>query len=313
VDVEHAGEQRHDFERMEITITNLRQQLEISRNREKRMSTALDLSGYRVTMETPDSDVENLQTLSSFFYSYFDRVSWLVGLMIFQSFSSVILQSNEELLQSHPVFVNFLTVLVGAGGNAGSQATVRVIRGIAIGSLNKETTSKFIWSEVKMGICLCLTVGAVGALRCLLSGHVDLLEVLAVGTSLVVIVFVAILSGVALPLLFQAIGLDPAHSSTAINVVMDIGGVMIIVMVASIMLETSAGRSVADLISNSGFKVEDVRSGFANSSSYANDIVAGIVAKLQESGKDVPVPEMIQSLISRLQESGVQLAPNITQ
>jgi cation transporter-like permease len=275
------------------------------------MSTALDLSGYRVTMEGPDSDVENLQTLSSFFYSYFDRMSWLVGLMIFQSFSSVILASNEELLQSHPVFVNFLTVLVGAGGNAGSQATVRVIRGIAIGSLNKETTAKFIWSEVKMALCLCLTVGAVGALRCLLSGHVELLEVVAVGTSLVSIVFVAILAGVALPLLFQAIGLDPAHSSTAINVVMDIGGVMIIVLVASIMLETSAGRSVADLISSSGFNAEDMRNGLANSSSYANELVAGLVAKLQESGKDVAVPEILQTLATKLQEASLLNATSV--
>jgi len=55
----------------------------------------------------------------------FDRGGWLVGLLVLQSMSSFILKRNEELLQSHVVIVQFLTMLVGAGGNAGNQASVR--------------------------------------------------------------------------------------------------------------------------------------------------------------------------------------------
>jgi hypothetical protein len=54
-----------------------------------------------------------------------DRAGWLVGLLILQSCSSFILKNYEELLQSHLVLVQFLTMLVGAGGNAGNQASVR--------------------------------------------------------------------------------------------------------------------------------------------------------------------------------------------
>ena len=54
-----------------------------------------------------------------------DRAGWLVGLLVLQSMSSFILARNEELLQEHLVIIRFLTMLVGAGGNAGNQASVR--------------------------------------------------------------------------------------------------------------------------------------------------------------------------------------------
>ena len=51
-----------------------------------------------------------------------------------QSFSGIILSRNEGLLADHPVIVFFLTMLVGAGGNAGNQASVR-------GTLKKDTAA----------------------------------------------------------------------------------------------------------------------------------------------------------------------------
>jgi len=60
-----------------------------------------------------------------FFKSLADRAGWLVGLLVLQSMSSFIIAQNEELLQNHTVIVQFLTMLVGAGGNAGNQASVR--------------------------------------------------------------------------------------------------------------------------------------------------------------------------------------------
>jgi len=61
----------------------------------------------------------------SFMDALRDRAYWLVGLLALQSCSGLILSRNEELLQSHPVIIFFLTMLVGAGGNAGNQASVR--------------------------------------------------------------------------------------------------------------------------------------------------------------------------------------------
>jgi len=75
-------------------------------------------------MNEDDECVVNIED-ESFVKSIADRAGWLVGLLILQSCSSFILSSNQGLLQSHIVLVQFLTMLVGAGGNAGNQASVR--------------------------------------------------------------------------------------------------------------------------------------------------------------------------------------------
>jgi len=61
----------------------------------------------------------------SFLDAVKDRGSWLVGLLVLQSCSGFILSHNEDLLAHHPTIIYFLTMLVGAGGNAGNQASVR--------------------------------------------------------------------------------------------------------------------------------------------------------------------------------------------
>ena len=61
----------------------------------------------------------------SFIDALKDRATWLVGLLAVQSCSGFILSRNEALLENHPVIIYFLTMLVGAGGNAGNQASVR--------------------------------------------------------------------------------------------------------------------------------------------------------------------------------------------
>jgi cation transporter-like permease len=151
------------------------------------------------------------------------RAKWLVGLLFFQSCSGFILSRNEILLQDHPVIIYFLTMLVGAGGNAGNQASVRVIRGLALGTLNPETQSQFLSRELRMAFALSLILSLAGFLRATLF-HTPLPETMAITLALSMIVFSSICLGAVLPLLLQKVGIDPAHSSTSIQVMMDILG-----------------------------------------------------------------------------------------
>ena len=108
-----------------------------------------------------DSKVQEYnQGAYAFFRSAVGRGGWLSGLLIFQSFSSVILLRHVELIQSHPNIVYFLLMLVGAGGNAGNQAAVRAIRGIALKTLHSGTVKPFLWHELKMGLVLSVMLGA---------------------------------------------------------------------------------------------------------------------------------------------------------
>lgn len=72
-----------------------------------------------------DGDTCPTEPTLSFVDAMQDRAHWLVGLLVLQSCSGFILSHNEALLERHPVIIYFLTMLVGAGGNAGNQASVR--------------------------------------------------------------------------------------------------------------------------------------------------------------------------------------------
>ena len=164
-----------------------------------------------------------------------DRAAWLVGLLVLQSMSSFIISRNEKLLQNHLVIVRFLTMLVGAGGNAGNQASVGVIRGLATGSVNDRNVKKTVMRELKMGLGLSAVLGVAGAVRAAVF-MTPFTETLAITTCLVTIVFISVLLGTVLPLAMKYCRIDPAHSSTTIQVIMDILGVTITVRKYSVFL-----------------------------------------------------------------------------
>lgn len=171
----------------------------------------------------------------TFWQSLTDRAGWLIGLLVFQSLSSFILARNELLLQKHTVIVQFLTMLVGAGGNAGNQASVGVVRGIAVGMVNRSNVRRVLGREFTMGVALSLILGLAGFVRAK-AFAVPWTETIAITTSLFLIVIISVIVGASLPVGMEAVGIDPAHSSTTIQVVMDITGVVITVQVCSLML-----------------------------------------------------------------------------
>lgn len=166
-----------------------------------------------------------------------DRAGWLVGLLVFQSLSSFILARHESLLKRHTVIVQFLTMLVGAGGNAGNQASVGVVRGLAVGSIDRTNVRQFLGRELAMGAALSVLLGVAGFVRAT-AFSVPPPEAAAITASLVLIVVISVAAGAALPLAMDLVGIDPAHSSTTIQVVMDITGVFITVGVSSLVLDS---------------------------------------------------------------------------
>jgi len=208
-------------------------------------SSSITLSGEEISQDgiwcdELEDDQCPVEPAISFKEALCDRASWLVGLLVMQSFSGIILSKNEELLADHPVIIFFLCMLVGAGGNAGNQASVRVIRGLALGTLNEKTRNQFLKREVKMAAFLSVILGVAGFLRAILF-KTGLPEAIAVTSALTLIVFSSICIGAVLPLILEFIDVDPAHSSTSIQVVMDILGVIVAVTVSRAILDGPLG------------------------------------------------------------------------
>ncbi|KAL7568516.1 hypothetical protein ACA910_002635 [Epithemia clementina (nom. ined.)] len=184
-----------------------------------------------------------LEPRVSFWQALRERAIWLIGLLLLQSFSGIILSRNEALIANHPVIVYFLTMLVGAGGNAGNQASVRVIRGLALNTLNPNTQGQFLLRELKMAISLSTLLTLAGFIRAV-AFATPLPETLAITSALFLIVFSSICLGAVLPLGLKRMGIDPAHSSTSIQVLMDILGVLLAVGVSNLLLDSPLGMFI---------------------------------------------------------------------
>ena len=252
-------------------LETLQKLLEVSRLREKRLVTKLEGMGVQVNLDLEIQNQTHNMTISSmgeydhcplepkvsFLNSLLDRGLWLIGLLGVQSLSSFVLAANESLLQHHPSIIYFLTMLVGAGGNAGNQAAVRVIRGIALGTVNDKNFKTFLIREIMMALSLSIMLGSVGLLRSFLSPHTSINESLAISIALVIIVFISIVLGSLLPFGLQALRFDPAHSSTTIQVIMDILGVLITCLTATFLLDSSVGILLLNLLLKSSTPVYD--------------------------------------------------------
>lgn len=130
----------------------------------------------------------------------------------------------------------FLTMLVGAGGNAGNQSAVLVIRGLATGELGE--WSRYICSEVKMAVAISIIMVGAGFARVAMF-HGTYQDAVAISSSLLAIVFISIVAGASLPLLLHHCRFDPAHAGATIQVIMDLAGVLITCMVCSVLLPSN--------------------------------------------------------------------------
>ena len=183
---------------------------------------------------------------------FVQRIGWLVGLLLLQSFSSFILATFEKLLSEHIIITLFLTMLVGSGGNAGSQSTVIIVRGIATGDIPKSKLVDVVWKEFRVGVLLSVALGFVGFARVLiyrLVHHSDPQtmvgrEIIALTLSLMAIVMVSVVVGTLMPLFLHFIlRVDSAHASPTMQVTMDIIGVLITCLVCQIFLPSKSTPS----------------------------------------------------------------------
>ena len=143
--------------------------------------------------------------------------------------SSFILASFQDLLAEHVEVALYLTMLVGAGGNAGNQAAVHVIRELAV---SKGSARISLLRELGIALCVGTLVTWVGFARVLLFEG-SLKTTVAISLALFAITCSSIVLGSVLPLAFRRVGLDAAHAGPTIQVFMDISGVFITCLVCS--------------------------------------------------------------------------------
>ncbi|BDA41032.1 probable magnesium transporter MgtE [Coccomyxa sp. Obi] len=169
------------------------------------------------------------------------RGRWLLGLLVLQSTSSMVLDLYQDLLRNHLVITLFLTMLVGAGGNAGNQSAIKVIRGLATGRMKLTAASlkQTLGQQSLVGLLLAVGLTGAGFARVYVSEG-SLLDSCAISASLFCIVMTSVLTGTVLPFGLAFMGVDPANAGTTIQVWCDITGCLITCVTCKLILDQLA-------------------------------------------------------------------------
>ena len=139
-----------------------------------------------------------------------NRIFWLLFLMLSATVSGLLLAHYEDAMAVMPVLTTFIPMLMGVGGNSGSQSSTLIIRGLAVGEVEMKDVLRVVFKEVRIGLVVGVLLAVVNGVRVwLMYGH-NLMLCLALGITIIAIVCIAKSIGCTLPLIAKRLGMDPA-------------------------------------------------------------------------------------------------------
>lgn len=150
------------------------------------------------------------------------RVFWLLILMISATFTGNIIKQFEDAIQSVVLLAAFIPMLMDTGGNAGSQSSTLIIRGLALGEIETKDFLKIMIKELSVGIIVGSVLALANFLRIYFIEKVSLWMAITVCTSLFFTVLLAKIVGGILPIIAKRFNVDPAiMASPLITTIVD--------------------------------------------------------------------------------------------
>ncbi len=153
-------------------------------------------------------------------------------LFLAEMYTGTVLRAFEDELSQVVALAFFIPLLIGTGGNVGTQITTTLIRAMGSEGLRARDLAKVVWKESRTGILLGAAMAALGAARAWTLG-VGGPVVVTVALSLAAICLWASLIAAVLLLLLRRLGVDPAVvSSPMIATIVDGTGLVIYFSIA---------------------------------------------------------------------------------
>jgi magnesium transporter len=164
------------------------------------------------------------------------RIGWLLLLFLTATLTGSVMRLFQAELQAAVSLAVFIPLLIGTGGNAGSQTTATVIRALATGDADPGDTLRIWWHEARVGLLLGLGMAAAAYLRTL-TWEPDRALALTVATAILGIVLWATGIGALLPLLAARLRIDPTVvSGPVMSTLVDAMGLFIYFTIARVVL-----------------------------------------------------------------------------
>ena len=150
------------------------------------------------------------------------RIVWLLVLMISATFTGFIINKYEVALESVVALAAFIPMLMNTGGNAGSQASTLVIRGLVLGEIDFKDTLTVIWKEARVALIVGSLLSIVNFIRVFVIQGYSFSIAITVSITIVLTIIVAEIIGGILPIIAQKLKLDPAMmASPLITTIVD--------------------------------------------------------------------------------------------
>ncbi|AXK21552.1 magnesium transporter [Bacillus sp. COPE52] len=173
---------------------------------------------------------------SSIWSIFFKRLPWLLLLFVAEAYTGTVLKYFEDEIETVVALAFFVPLLVGTGGNTGTQVVATITRAIGIGEVKFKDIFRVMKKEFAIGMLLGLALGVAGLIRAYMLGvGTEVAQVVAI-TLLFIVIWASLVAAV-LPLILRKFKLDPAVvSGPFITTFVDGTGLVIYFLVAKTLL-----------------------------------------------------------------------------
>ena len=161
------------------------------------------------------------------------RIVWLLILMLSAAITGGIITEYEEAFAAVPILVSFIPMIMGTGGNCGSQSSTLIIRGLATDEIKLKDVFKALWKEIRVALIVGIALSIVNGIRIIIQYH-DIQLSIVLGLTLIATVCLAKALGCLLPLLAKKLKLDPAiMAAPLITTLVDIFSILVYFQIAT--------------------------------------------------------------------------------
>ena len=162
-----------------------------------------------------------------------NRILWLLILMLSSAITGGIITEYENAFAAVPLLVAFIPMIMGTGGNCGSQSSTLIIRGLATDEIKLKDIFKVLWKEIRVSVIVGIVLAIVNGIRIMIQ-YKDLQLAIVIGLTLIGTVTLAKMLGCLLPLLAKKLKLDPAiMAAPLITTLVDIFSILVYFQIAT--------------------------------------------------------------------------------
>jgi len=166
-----------------------------------------------------------------------NRLPWLLFMTVTLMITGTLINQFEAVLSQVIVLVGYLPLLMGTGGNTGTQAATLIIRGLSVDEVDLKDVFKVLWKELRVSIILGVVLSVFNFAKIVLVDQQPPEIGLTVALAMIIVVMFAKLLGGMLPMAAKKIGVDPALMATPmISSITDMVSSVIFLFTASIVL-----------------------------------------------------------------------------